>query len=1747
MKIINKTQLPSANGGFTTRVLPCLTVMLATWASVSLVQAAQFGKANNNTALNVAGSWTNNAVPGAADIAQWDATVSSVNNTTNALGAGMYWGGIRILNPVANIQISAGSILTNGASGIDMTAATVDVAFSNTVQIAAGAQQQWNVAPGHTLSVLAIPTKPGQPGANTGSLQVGTTGTVRFGAVAATTIADNQGNPWVTYGQNDWAALDSSGNVIAATYTTASSTMTAGVFNDITGDIAGGAGSAIDIPGIRFNDSVAHTVSIANSGTSRTFTCRGILVTANCTAGGTIGGTATTSFIRPSRTTIANTSWNVIQNSPADFTIAAIISDGSSSAPNHLVKSGPGNLNLSNTGTSYTGGTDINGGTLTVAAGCRPGGGSVTVNNTGRLVVNASNTTFVASVAVNSGGTNRININTANAQQFISTVIFNAGSTACGFSYANGVGFSSTTAALLVSNVTANGSITVNIYGGSPALGVFPLIKYTNSLTGTGFPAFSLGLMPLRTTGYLSNDTANTSIDLVVTNISEPLDWATTSGTWDIAGTANWKDALGNITTYQQANGFGDAVVFEDSVSGAGPITVTLNANPTPATVTVNASKNYTISGNGGITGGTSLIKSSSGTLTLSTTNTFTGGLYLTNGIVNFSSVTNLGNGGINFYGGTLQYAAGNVDDVSVRGIYFGSATGTIDDGGNAITFANPIGNSGTGSFVKAGAGTLTLAGTNKYSGNTVVANGTLALAANTFISNSAAIIVNGGAVLDTASSGVGLTLKGSPAQIVAGTGTINGTVISSNGVITPGTNGVYGTLTFGNDLTVSGGSLVLDVSTTNHDLIAVGGNLTLNSGSLQVVNNSSTPLTNGVYRLMTYASSLVGGAGSVGNLNLNYSQAGKSAVLSGATSGEIDLIIANSAGDVISWSGTSGSTWDTTGSQNWLLAGATPWAYTNGDAVTLDNLGTGQPNVSLQDSVTPSSIIVSNDAATYDLTDGTGTGGGKIAGATGIVKKGGGTLILETANVNTGSLVISNGTVQVGNGAGGDLGPGNITNNAALVFDQGDVNTHLVAGQVSGTGSLTMQGSSTVILAANNTYAGPTTVSAGTLQVGNGGATGSLGSGAVTNDGTLIYNHTGTFAVGGIKAGPANGGALTFNGAATVTLNNGSTYINNTTIDNGLVKLSAADAIPSGVTVTGSTGWLVLDGGISAAGTLDINGLNISVNALSGLGNTVNGVITNGATSATTTNVITVLGTAATAYNGAINDSAAGSKIGLTLLGINELRLNGTCNYSGPTLVASGATLGVGPGYVNGTGITVLSNGATFYMHNNGSATVSPGNSFVIPDNSVGIFYSSSTGNTIGNSATVSGDATATNAMAGTAGSGISFNAPAVKQFESLYGTVVISNSQSLRFSSTSLTVNGGDNTTFDVEGTLSTRNGTATGAGISLGALTGAGTVSGGGSSPSTGSLYVIGAKGVASEFTGTIQDGGAGNSAVTKTGLGRQTLDGTLSYTGNTTVNQGTLQIASAGGSTSLDTSSTITIVSNATLDVSGRSDSTLNLGNSIVQTLTVTGGGNITGNLSEANTTTNNFTSGVLAVSGNATIDNVVKMQFNRTNSPTCSELSAGGAITVNGGTLTVTNGGPDLVTGDVFHLFNKGITGAGFSTISLPVQNVGATITYVYETNLVTAGSSPAGTIKVLVGASALASYPTNITATVTGGNLTVSWPQTHLGWELEVQTNSINTGLGNNWVTNTGTSSVTSTNYPINPANGTVFFRLVHP
>ena len=59
--------------------------------------------------------------------------------------------------------------------------------------------------------------------------------------------------------------------------------------------------------------------------------------------------------------------------------------------------------------------------------------------------------------------------------------------------------------------------------------------------------------------------------------------------------------------------------------------------------------------------------------------------------------------------------------------------------------------------------------------------------------------------------------------------------------------------------------------------------------------------------------------------------------------------------------------------------------------------------------------------------------------------------------------------------------------------------------------------------------------------------------------------------------------------------------------------------------------------------------------------------------------------------------------------------------------------------------------------------------------------------------------------------------------------------------------------------------------------------------------------------------------------------------------------------------------------------------------------------------------------------------------------------------------------------------------------------------------------------------------------------LQLSWPEDHSGWRLQVQTNSINVGLANNWVTVPNSDLTNVVSVPISPNNGAVFYRLVYP
>ena len=132
--------------------------------------------------------------------------------------------------------------------------------------------------------------------------------------------------------------------------------------------------------------------------------------------------------------------------------------------------------------------------------------------------------------------------------------------------------------------------------------------------------------------------------------------------------------------------------------------------------------------------------------------------------------------------------------------------------------------------------------------------------------------------------------------------------------------------------------------------------------------------------------------------------------------------------------------------------------------------------------------------------TAGTTIFNGAISGGAAVtVNAGAGVVELNAANTYGGGTTVSGGTLQ---GTTTSL-PGDMTNNAAVVFDQGGDGTY--AGAISGGGTVTKSGAGTVTFSGANTYGGGTTVSGGTLQ----GTTTSL-QGDMTNNAAVVFDQAG-------------------------------------------------------------------------------------------------------------------------------------------------------------------------------------------------------------------------------------------------------------------------------------------------------------------------------------------------------------------------------------------------------------------------------------------------------------------------------------------------------------------------------------------------------------------------------------------------------------------------------------------------------------
>lgn len=269
-------------------------------------------------------------------------------------------------------------------------------------------------------------------------------------------------------------------------------------------------------------------------------------------------------------------------------------------------------------------------------------------------------------------------------------------------------------------------------------------------------------------------------------------------------------------------------------------------------TFRVDATKNLTINGTvvdvasqAGV-----LIKTGDGTLTLASSNSFTGGLRIFGGTVSVDAVGNLGSAAsantdaVIIDGGTLQFTGGTSASSGNRGFRVGSAGGIFEIASGVTTTLNGNirdYNSTVGSLTKTGSGTLVLNGSSSYTGGTTVSAGTLqgdSASLKGTIVNNAVLVFNqavNGIYADDVSGTGSLTKSG------AGTLTVSGSLgYSGSTTVSAGTLAVTGSLA-GSGVTIASGATLAGTGTISAPTtLSVGAYL----ASTNLTFNSSLDLT---------------------------------------------------------------------------------------------------------------------------------------------------------------------------------------------------------------------------------------------------------------------------------------------------------------------------------------------------------------------------------------------------------------------------------------------------------------------------------------------------------------------------------------------------------------------------------------------------------------------------------------------------------------------------------------------------------------------------------------------------------------------------------------------------------------------------------------------------------------------------------------------------------------------------------------
>jgi autotransporter-associated beta strand protein len=1157
-------------------------------------------------------------------------------------------------------------------------------------------------------------------------------------------------------------------------------------------------------------------------------------------------------------------------------------------------------------------------------------------------------------------------------------------------------------------------------------------------------------------------------------------------GLWTLAGNETYHGwTLINSGTLQLGTGQAgqDGVLY--SASTGGTCGITSNGNYAflrdQGSLIFNNVGNYTISYS--VTGAGTLVKLGTDAITLNAVgNAYTGATTISNGTLQVGT------------GGTLGSIASSSSIVN-NGVLAINRS-------NTVTYANPISGNGTliqigggtlsitgnisgGQSVRQTAGTMILAGNNSYTGATTVNTGILQvnspLTGNTALSVGGAGILNLNAAansstaISVASGGVlNLNAPANAATTISLSGTITGNAaasatsavatVANGGVLSPG-NGGTGTLNMAGLSFSSGGTVnvtnlgnyatIPAIGTSNSNGLAANGA----AGAVKINLKGAAPaLFNTTYEAIGYSGAIQGTGSSgfsLGTVGMTGSPNGASFTL---VNGANFIGVNYSVTGYPTWTGSADTTtWDTT-LGNWSNTGGTTTFKSNDLAYFDDTASAGNSNVTINSVVTPYSAYFANNSLSYTLTGSSGIGGGAM-----LVLNGNGSLTINTSNTYTGGTFLYNGTLNLGNSAalgaatstltinggsidntsGGpltvpnypmlwnsgftyvgssnplNLGAGGVTLAANATVNVAN-NTLTVGGAISGAYGLTQTGAGTLLLGGANTYTGNTLVSGGTLMVGNANAlqsstldtsgAGTVAFGAVTaanvagliNGGSLTLTNTGGSAV---TLTVNNGSANTFSGslqglgnlvkigAGTLNLTGNNTYSGSTAINAGTVQFQGASSLPVSSPVSLATGTTLQFRVDNSGGTASFTGNSITTSNTSGAASsTVTTTINVGSLSGAGTNVVVAFG--------ALNNGTANND------------LNSTFTFTGANgYVQSYASLAL-PG-ASGQNTTLVPNSSNVIIR--GAVT----NQMNIGTGGFDTLFLDGT-------------------SAGNGGLG-----------NVIYGAIGDSGVLS--------GVGSGDTRITKQNSSLWTLAGANTYHGptlISAGTLQLGTGVSGqdgtfGSTSAVTDNANL--AYNFANSQTASYAIGGSGN--VIAVGNGSVTLNGVNTYTGTTSIVNGTLFLGPAG---SFNSSKAISLANNTTLDVSSKGT-----GFALLSGQTLTGVGNYTVNGAMTINSGATVTPGGVASAGTLTENtaltlspgSVLKFDFTSSGSVDLISVANPNSLTINGGGISLfdTSGTNQFTTPGVYQLIGySGVLNGSAGSLSVLNPNNG--FSYAFSTS-----------------------------------------------------------------------------------------------